>query len=685
MVTSSKEDGYSSGGSASGNQEDLALHVLHSLDQPICILDADDRFLFANKAYASLYGIGQESIRGLWIRDFIGQDFYNKRMRVLLDRAREEGESEFLGWMDYPGMGRRYVASDIRLYNYPGLVDKQCLIVQTRDKTDREELDLRRRKSIEVQEKVIGQAPALIWVAGKDGIPYFYNDSWLNFTGSTLVEQMRGGWFKLVHEDDRQLVEDRTSYAMENREPVHIEFRLQHIMGGHRWVRLEGAPAEGFNGTDDDYIASSLDIHDLKLREEKMREELEEERHLRDQALKQKIKADRANREKSAYLSLASHEIRTPMNPVIGFADLLASNPDLDGDSKEMAQMILKAGKNLLTLIDEVLDYAKIEAGVLQLSPEPLDIHDLLIEIESSYTFDAKSRGIELKVDDKIRTKNELYQDRLRLQQVLGTLISNAIKFTHTGEVAVHANREKMRVNGKDLHMLKFSVQDTGVGMTPEEVEELFKPFARPETEFTDKYSGAGLGLAIAQKLVAAMRGTISVESEQGKGTTVNLVIPFTPVPEHLRPALKRHDQETEVTEKEADQASIIIVDDEESSRQVNASLMKFLGYACDVVNDGNELIDKLKERTYQMILMDIMMPGLDGLEATRKIRNGDCGEGNRGAYIVAVTVCSEEEDKERGLKAGINAYLTKPLTIHALRETIGEYHDLEVGQSMRD
>jgi CheY-like chemotaxis protein len=350
-----------------------------------------------------------------------------------------------------------------------------------------------------------------------------------------------------------------------------------------------------------------------------------------------------------------------------------------------MAQMILKAGKNLLTLIDEVLDYAKIEAGVLQLSPEPLDIHDLLIEVDNSYTFDAKSRGIDLRIEDEIKSDNELYQDRLRLQQVLGTLISNAIKFTHTGEVSLKACREKMQVKGKELHMLKFLVKDTGVGMTPEEVEELFKPFARPETEFTDKYSGAGLGLAIAQKLVAAMRGTLSVESEQGKGTTVELAIPFTPVPEHLRPALKRRDKEAEETETKSDQASIIIVDDEESSRQVNASLMKFLGYACDIVCDGNELIDKLKERTYQMILTDIMMPGLDGLEATRMIRNGDCGEGNRGAYIVAVTVCSEEEDKERGLKAGINAYLTKPLTIHALRETIGEYHELDTGRGTRD
>jgi len=213
--------------------------------------------------------------------------------------------------------------------------------------------------------------------------------------------------------------------------------------------------------------------------------------------------------------------------------------------------------------------------------------------------------------------------------------------------------------------------------MDEEEVEKLFKPFAKPENEFTDKYAGAGLGLAIAQKLVEAMNGNITVHSEVGKGTTVEMVIPFTPVPKHLRPALVRHEGEDSEEESKPKQPSILIVDDEESSRQVNASLMKFLGYACEVACDGNELLEKLKKQTYSMILMDIMMPGMDGFEATRRIRNGDCGEGNREAFISAVTVCTEDEDRQRGFKAGVNAYLTKPLTIHALRETIGEYHAL--------
>lgn len=676
MVTSHKEEPYTSGPAQSGKKEELALHVLHSLSQPICILDADDCYVFANKTYANLYGVGLDVIRGMSLRELMGDALYAQRMMVLLERARREGASEFRGWLDYPETGRRFVEADIRIYSSPGLGGKPCLILQFRDVTDREELDMRRRKSLEFQEQLMSQVPGMVWIAGADGNPYFYNDSWLNFTGATLVEQIREGWISMVAQEDRQQVMDRIRYAMVNQESVHLEFRLRHLMGGYRWVRLVGQPVNGALGSKEHFIATTMDIDDIKVREEKMRISLEEERHLREQALMQKAAADRANREKSAYLSLASHEIRTPMNPVIGFADLLASNPNLDGDSKEMAQMILKAGKNLLTLIDEVLDYAKIEAGALQLSPEPMDVHDLLIEIDNLYSFDAKSRGIDLRISDRVKADGELYQDRLRLQQVLSTLVVNAIKFTHTGHVELQAETEEVSTGDSIQHILRFRIIDTGVGMDAEEVEKLFKPFARPDNEFTDKYAGAGLGLAITQKLVTAMRGEISVQSVTGKGTTVELVLPYDPVPEHLRPALQRHDRDAGKPQRKP-QASIIIVDDEESSRQVNVSLMKFLGYACDVARNGEELMERLSERTYQMILLDIMMPGLDGFEVTRRIRNGDCGEGNREAYLVAVTACSDDEDRSRGARLGINAYLTKPLTIQALRDTIRSYHEL--------
>ena len=156
MVSPQHKDGNSLGTGASATHDDLALHVLHSLDQPICIVDADDCFVFANKSYTDKYGMGPESVRGVPIRDVIGEAFYDKRIKVLLGRAREEGVSEHSGWIDYPEMGRRRVTLDIRRYTYPGLADKNCLIIQCRDITERIELDQRRKKSLEFQEKLMG-------------------------------------------------------------------------------------------------------------------------------------------------------------------------------------------------------------------------------------------------------------------------------------------------------------------------------------------------------------------------------------------------------------------------------------------------------------------------------------------------------------------------------------------------
>lgn len=662
----------------SGQPDDLALHVLHSLDQPIGIIDAEDRVFFMNKAYAEQYGEDLSTVRGRSLVDLMGADIYDKRLKVLLERARQDGQAAFRGWIEFPEAGRRFIEADMREYRHPGLVDKGCLIVQLRDATEREELDLRRRKSLQFQEELLGRIPAMVWISGEDGVPYFFNDSWLNFTGSTLVEQVREGWPGVIHPDDRQQVVDRIQYAIGNRESVQLEFRMRHLMGGYRWVRLGGRPADPEAEGKTDFVVSALDIDDSRKRQEGMRKDLEEARHLCEQALLQKAAADKANREKSAYLSLASHEIRTPMNPVIGFADLLASDPNLDGDSKEMAQMILKAGKNLLKLLDEVLDYAKIEAGALKLSPEPMDVHDLLVEIDNLYAFDAKSRGIELRVKDRVQGESELYEDRLRLQQILGTLITNSIRYTHTGHVELDAAVEEVRFNGSHVEMLKFTLTDTGVGLKPEQVEKLFEPFARADTEFAEKYSGAGLGLAIAQKLVDAMHGTIHVQSKEGKGTKIELSIPFTPVPEHLqRPKGDKTQRAGSGDGQGERKATVMVVDDEQSSLEVNTSLMHFLGYVCDTADNGRELMEKLKQHDYEIILMDLMMPGIDGYEATRRIRDGDCGEVNRQAYIIAVTGCVEDEDRERAFKSGINSFILKPLTVQDLKDSITAYKSM--------
>jgi PAS domain S-box-containing protein len=658
-----------------GLREESALHILHAIRHAVCIVDEGDRHCFVNRAYADQYKEHTGTLIGVGLDEVMEGDVYALHLKRLLERAREEGQSEFKGWVGFPGTGRRYHIFRMRRYTGPSRDGSGFVLMECEDRTDLIELEERRKASLATHELILDSMPAMSWLAQDGNQPCYYNAGWLKFTGLTHLEQISRGWFDQIHPDERESVKEQIESALKNRDLLGIEFRLKHLLGDYRWLRLTLVPVEEEQLGKNACLASALDINETKEREVKMSSMLSEERRLREFAMEQKAEADRANQEKSAYLSLASHEIRTPMNPVIGFADLLASNPSLDEESREMAEMILKSGRNLLTLVDEVLDYAKIEAGALNLMPEAMDIHDLLIELEQQYAYEVKSRGLEWRVQDDVETTDEFFQDRTRLHQVIGTLITHAIKSTHSGLIEIRASLETETFDGHLARTLCLCIADTGMGMDKNELENLFLPFMKAEGEFNEKYGGAGLGLAISQKLIEAMRGEITVSSEVGTGTETVIKIPFTPVPEGER--YRNPDasgKQDEVVDLPVQRARVVIVDDEESSREVNRSLMKFLGYESETVGSGKELIQRLQEQKFELILLDVMMPGLDGLQVTRSIRTGEAGENNREAFIIAVTGCAQEEDSQRCLEAGVDAYVPKPLTIKNLKEAIRSF-----------
>ena len=669
MVHFDREGGRSAD-NGNGITESLLQGVFNVLREPVLVVDDADTIVVANEAFAQLLKVGRRSLVGEPVHDWMQPLLSRQRLARFLERSRSECVGEEKSHLETAEGARKSLLVRARLTPPEESTGSGLLVLEITEITEQEELERRRKESIALQEGILGQVPVLLSLCTSEGRPYFFNEHWLSFSGKSLVEQLREGFLEQVHPGDRERLQESIHGAIEEGEKLEIEVRLRNARGKYRWLQLRGVPLEAESGRPREFALAAVEVDALKSREQSLASALEEERLLRNRALEQKAAADRANREKSAYLSLASHEIRTPMNPVIGFADLLASNPKLDGDSKEMAEMILKSGKNLLLLIDEVLDFAKIEAGALHLTPEPVDVHDLLIELDQQYAFDAKSRGLEWRVKDELAGEEELYQDRIRLQQVLGTLLTHAIKFTHTGHVELKAEIDPVEVQGSKVAMLHFTIEDTGVGMSEEEQRILFKPFMQAEMELSEKYSGSGLGLAIAQKLVEAMRGSLVVESEREKGTTFHLTIPFTEVPQEERPARSAKEKKDEDAVEE-DPPSVIIVDDEESSRHVNSSLMQFLGYESETVASGEELMARLRQNKYDLILLDVMMPGMDGFQVARRVRKGEMGEENREAYIVAVTGCAQDEDRHLCLKAGCNSYVTKPLTIGNLKEAL--------------
>jgi PAS domain S-box-containing protein len=669
MVQSDRE-GDPSAASGNGITENLLQGVFNVLREPILVIDDGDAILFANEAFAELLNVSRRKLLGEAVAECLQPVMGGPRLQRFLERSRAECTAEEICHLETGEGERKSLRLQARVIAPEKSTGTGLVVLEAGDITEQEELERRRKEAVALQEGILGQVPVLLCLCTGEGRPYFFNEHWLSYTGKSLVEQLREGLFEHVHADDRERLNESIVFAIEEEEKLEIEVRLRNARGKYRWVQLRGLPLETGSGRPGEFALAAVEVDALKSREQSLASALKEERLLRNRALEQKAAADRANREKSAYLSLASHEIRTPMNPVIGFADLLASNPKLDGESKEMAEMILKSGKNLLLLIDEVLDFAKIEAGALHLTPEPVDVHDLLIELDQQYAFDAKSRNLEWRVKDEVEGAEELYQDRIRLHQVLGTLLTHAIKFTHTGHVELRARIDPVEVQGSKVAMLHFIIEDTGVGMGEEEQRILFKPFMQPDMELSEKYSGSGLGLAIAQKLVEAMRGSLVVESEREKGTTFHLTIPFTEVPQEERPA-RRSRKKKEQEAVEVDPPSVIIVDDEESSRHVNSSLMQFLGYNSETVASGEDLMARLQKNKYDLILLDVMMPGMDGFQVARRVRKGEMGEENRDAFIVAVTGCVQDEDRRLCLKAGCNAYVPKPLTISNLKDAL--------------
>ncbi len=364
-------------------------------------------------------------------------------------------------------------------------------------------------------------------------------------------------------------------------------------------------------------------------------------------------------RARSAFLANISHEIRTPMNGVIGMTEVMLLD-ELTPKHREQLGIIQRSGRTLVSLINDLLDVSKMEAGKLTLERSDFDLGQVLVDLQGLLDANAKRRGLRLVVTKGDDVPRRLNGDGLRLSQVLTNLVSNAIKFTEAGKVSLEVTR---RPSPEGEVRCAFSVTDTGVGIAPDVLPRLFAPFEQGDSSTTRRYGGTGLGLALSQQLVALMGGHIAATSQLGVGSRFTFELSFGPAHEGFV------DVPSERAPGTTARRSVLVVDDNPVNLTVAISLVEKAGFAAQGAVNGADALDAIQRGDFALVLMDCHMPEMDGFEATERIR---ALEGKAGRIpIVALTASAMPEELAACRRVGMSSVLTKPLTFAALREVL--------------
>jgi signal transduction histidine kinase/CheY-like chemotaxis protein len=436
-----------------------------------------------------------------------------------------------------------------------------------------------------------------------------------------------------------------TYSLLENRTSSFIEsYRIRKKDGSYIWFETNNQVIYNVNSNlVQEIVCVSRDITERKDKEE---------------LLKAKEVAERANKAKSEFLANMSHEIRNPLNAIIGMTNTLGKT-SMTLDQKQFLNSITISSRNLLSILNDILDFSKIEANKIDLTFANFNLKQLIAEVIDTFVPQARAKGLFISYQIYDKVPENLYGDEKKVVQILNNLISNAIKFTNHGKVHV---RVESKSSGADNTTLRFSVEDTGVGVKKEDIPTMFESFRQLDISAKKEFQGTGLGLSIVKSLVELMNGRVEFESEYGKGSCVSFEIPV--IISNVDGIQVGATEEKAIIEEVRNQKLRVLVAEDDAINQLYlAGFLKSQGWYVDTASNGLIALDKYKKNEYDIILMDGQMPKMDGFETTQRIREmeGTNSEGNH-IPIIAITGYAIAGDREKFINAGMDDYVSKPI-----------------------
>ncbi|MDO3378005.1 PAS domain-containing hybrid sensor histidine kinase/response regulator [Geoalkalibacter halelectricus] len=619
-------------------------HLLTFIEQApvaMAMFDTQMRYIRASRRWRSDYGLGNRDLEGLshyevfpeigaaW-KEAHRQGLAGETIRCAEDRfGRADGSVQWLQWEIQPW------------HEASGAVGG--IIIFTEDITRRKQAEMEVRES-ETGFRILSEAmPQMVWASHRDGRAYYLNSRWLEYTGQTLEEAEGLGWLKALHPEDVLLAQDRWTEAISTGTPYEAQYRIKGKDGRYRWFLSRGLPKRSAAAEIEQWVGTCTDIGEQKALEEA----LNSARHA----------AEEASKAKSEFLATMSHEIRTPMTIfMVAIEQLLRK--DQDSESRYLLEVADASAHRLLSLIEDILDLSRIEARRIDMEEVDFDLRACVTATVELFELSAREKGLKLKMDVASEIPAIVMGDPDRLGQVLVNLLGNAIKFTPQGEVHL-----SVRAQGD---FLEFSVADTGIGIPDEKQDLLFQSFSQADSSLTRRYGGSGLGLAISKGLVELMGGTISARSKAGEGS----VFMFT-VPLRISPKATLAQAEARRASPDGDLTpTILVAEDDPAIRELIQMVMKPRGWQTETAESGREALEKWGHGTFDVILMDIQMPEMNGLEATRMIRAREHGH-PQPIRIIGLTAHARREVREEALAAGMDEVLTKPIRIAELYSAI--------------